>query len=158
MKKIVIQRAMFAFISITGLSAIASAHHSFAQYDRDREEVISGEVVRWAFNNPHVWLYLNVVDENGETTLWSFEGSGPINLLRRDINGSTFKPGDQITIMHCPLRDGRPGGHLGWARFADGSFIDPSDGGCAGDDETIEKWKGWLEQGVTSSTEVSGAE
>lgn len=142
------------WLALSWISAAAHAHHSFAQFDRDMEQVISGEVARWAFNNPHAWLYLNVENEDGTTTLWSFEGSGPINLLRRKINGSTFKPGDRITLMHCPLRDGRPGGHVGWVRLADGSFIDVSDGGCFGDEDTIEKWKQWLERGVTSSTEV----
>jgi len=143
-----------ALILAATLLVTAQAHHSFAQFDRDTQHLISGEVARWAFNNPHAWLYLNVEDEDGSTTLWSFEGSGPINLLRRQINGNTFKPGDLITLMHCPLRDGRPGGHVGWVRLADGSFIDVSDGGCSGDEETIEKWKVWLTEGVTSSTQV----
>jgi Family of unknown function (DUF6152) len=138
-----------------GVFGAASAHHSFAQFDRDTEKLISGEVVRWAFNNPHTWLYMNVENEDGTTTLWGFEGSGPINLLRRGINGATFEPGDRLTLMYCPLRDGRPGGHMGWARLADGRFIDPSDGGCFGDEETIKKWQGWLELGITSSAEVA---
>ena len=136
------------------LATTAHGHHSFAQFDRDTQNVIAGEVVRWAFNNPHAWLYINVENDDGSTTLWSFEGSGPINLLRRKINGGTFKPGDRITLTHCPLRDGRPGGHMGWVLLADGSFLDVSDGGCAGDEDTIEKWKGWLAQGVTSSADV----
>jgi hypothetical protein len=148
---------LFAAIGVmaaSSLAAVAHGHHSFAQYDRDTQRVIRGEVARWAFNNPHAWLYLDVENEDGTVTLWSFEGSGPVNLLRRQINGATFKPGDRITLMHCPLRDGRPGGHIGWALLADGSFIDPSDGGCAGDEETIETWKGWLEQGFSSNVDA----
>jgi hypothetical protein len=137
------------------LATPARGHHSFAQFDRDTQLLISGQVVRWAFNNPHVWLYVNVANEDGSKTMWSFEGSGPINLLRKGINGNAFKPGDLITLMHCPLRDGRAGGHVGWVRVADGSFLDVSDGGCSGDAETIEKWKGWLTRGVTSSAEVA---
>lgn len=132
----------------------AWAHHSFAQFDRDIQNVISGEVTRWAFNNPHAWLYVNVANDDGSTTLWSFEGSGPINLLRRQINGNTFKPGDRILIMHCPMRDGRPGGHLGWVQLADGEFIDVSDGGCDGDEETIAQWQKWLPEGITSSRDA----
>ena len=66
--------------------------------------------MRWAFNNPHTWLYLNVEDEHGAVSLWSFEGSGPVNLLRRSINCNTFKPGDCLTFMLCPIRDGRHAG------------------------------------------------
>jgi hypothetical protein len=130
------------------------AHHSFAQFDRDTEIVKTGEIVRWAFNNPHSWLYLDVENPDGTTTLWSFEGSSPTSLIGRGITGYTFEPGAVITFMYCPLVDGRPGGHLGWARLADGSYINPSDGGCDGGDANIERWKGWIEQGFTSNTEA----
>lgn len=145
------------FGSLLGAMLMASganAHHSFAQFDQSTQHIISGEVVRWAFNNPHVWLYINVPNDDGSETLWGFEGSGPVNLLRRNINGRTFQPGDAITLMHCPLRDGRPGGHIGWAQLDGGEFLDVSDGGCDGDEETIEQWKAWLDEGIQSNTEA----
>lgn len=139
-----------------GLLAVtaARAHHSFTQFDRDTEMVKTGTVARWAFNNPHSWLYINVENEDGSQTLWSFEGSAPPSLIGRGITGATFEPGDTVTFMFCPLKDGRPGGALGWARLADGSFVDPSDGGCAGGDQNLARWKGWLEQGITSNQDA----
>lgn len=144
---------VFALVAAL-FSATAGAHHSFTQFDRDTQVVKTGKVVRWAFNDPHSWLYLNIENEDGSETLWSFEGSAPPSLIGRGITGSTFEPGDMVTLMFCPLRDGRPGGAMGWARLADGSFINPSDGGCNGNEDSIERWKGWLEQGFTSSTEA----
>jgi len=138
--------------------AAAEAHHSFTQFDRDTEVVKTGEVVRWAFNNPHSWLYLNIDNDDGTETLWSFEGSAPPSLIGRGITGATFEPGDTVTFMFCPLRDGRPGGAIGWARLEDGTFVDPSDGGCNGNEGNVERWKGWLEQGFTSSTEAEKAQ
>ena len=147
-------------LSGVALIPVASlqAHHSFVEFDQSTELIMTGEVVRWAFNNPHTWLYLNVEGEDGTVSLWSFEGSGPVSLFRRGINGNTFKPGDRLTFMFCPIRDGRPAGHLGWVRLEDGTMIDPSDGGCAGDEETIERWKGWLERGFTSNIDAMAAE
>jgi hypothetical protein len=52
------------------------------------------------------------------------------------------------------MRDGRPGGGLGWARLANGTFVNPSDGGCDGSEKAIEKWKGWLAAGYNSSTDA----
>jgi hypothetical protein len=138
-------------------AVIASAHHSFAMFDRTVEKVATGTVVRWTFNNPHSWLYLNVKDKDGKETLWGFEGSSPTSLLTKGITGTTFEPGKTITVLYCPLKDGRPGGGLGWVRLADGTFINPADGGCSGSDATIEKWKGWLAKGYTSSTEAQNA-
>ena len=73
-------------------ASIASAHHSFAMFDKSIEKVVTGTVVRWAFNNPHSWLYINVKNKDGSDTLWSFEASSPTQLLQRGINGFTFEP------------------------------------------------------------------
>ena len=54
-----------------------------------------------------------------------------------------------------PDEDGRPGGGLGWARLANGMFVNPSDGGCDGSPAAIEKWKGWLAKGITSSADAA---
>jgi hypothetical protein len=145
--------------SVAALATVTSveAHHSFAMFDRDQEIVKTGTVQRWAFNNPHSWLYLNIKNEDGSETLWSFEGSAPPSLIQRGITGATFEPGDTVTFMYCPLRDGRPGGAIGWARLEDGTYVNPADGGCAGNDAAIEKWKGWLDKGYTSKAEAEKA-
>ena len=145
--------ALALIASLLTASAV-TAHHSFAMFDRSVEKVANGTVVQWAFNAPHSWLRLNIRNADGSDTLWSFEGSAPPSLLTRGITGSTFEPGDKVTISYCPLKDGRPGGGLGWARLANGTFVNPSDGGCDGSTKAIEKWKGWLAAGYTSSTEA----
>jgi hypothetical protein len=134
-------------------AAVAQAHHSFAMFDRNTEIVKSGTVVRWAFNNPHSWLYLNVKNEDGTETLWSFEGSAPTGLIQRGITGDTFKPGASVTFMYCPLRDGRPGGAIGWAKLGD-EYLNPADGGCNGSKENIAHWEELLKQGITSQTQA----
>jgi hypothetical protein len=146
-----------ASMAIPLVSSVAGAHHSFAMFDRTVEKVVTGTVVRWAFNNPHSWLYLNVKNKDGSDTLWGFEGSSPTQLLQRGINGYTFEPGKTITVLYCPLKDGRPGGGLGWARLADGSFINPADGGCTGSPDSVERWKVWLSKGYTSNIEAQNA-
>ena len=133
------------------------AHHSFAMFDRDTQVVKSGTVQRWAFNNPHSWLYVNVKNPDGSTTLWSFEGSAPTGLISRGITGDTFKPGETVQFMFCPLKDGRPGGAIGWAKGKDGKYLNPADGGCNGGEANQKKWEEWLAKGYTSSTEAEAA-
>ena len=135
----------------------AEAHHSFAMFDREQEIVKTGTVVRWAFNNPHSWLYMSVKNDDGTDTLWSFEGSAPPSLLTRGITGATFEPGATVTVSYCPMRDGRPGGGLGWARLADGTFMNPADGGCAGNEQSVNRWKEWLDKGYTSKADAEKA-
>ena len=135
-------------------ASAATAHHSFAMFDRTVEKVATGTVVRWAFNAPHSWLYLNIKNPDGTETLWSFEGSAPPSLLQRGVNGSSFEPGATVLVHYCPMKDGRPAGGIGWVRLANGTFLNPSDGGCDGSARAVEKWKPWLAAGYTSSADA----
>jgi hypothetical protein len=152
--KFLFARTLVACATTLTLVSTTEAHHSFSMFDRDTQVVVTGTVARWAFNNPHSWLYLNVENADGSETLWSFEGAAPPQLVGRGITGSTFEPGDTLTLMYCPLVDGRAGGALGWVKVADDSFLVPNDGGCRSDDATITRWKGWLDQGYRSSKEA----
>jgi len=143
---------------VTSLTVMAvQAHHSFAMFDRTTEIVKTGTVQRWAFNNPHSWLYLNVKNDDGTQALWSFESSSPTQLIQHGITGTTFEPGATVTVMFCPLRDGRPGGGLGWVRLQDGKYLSTADGGCNGSEENISRWKGWMNQGYKSNKEAQSA-
>lgn len=145
MKSLAIAAA--ALVTVT----TAQAHHSFAMFDRTTQMVKTGTVVRWAFNNPHSWLYLNIKNQDGTETLWGFEGSAQPTLLTRGITGDTFKPGEEVQFMFCPLRDGRPGGAIGWAKLKDGTYVNPADGGCPGNEQNQKQWQAWLAKGITSN-------
>src|SRR5678815_1926958 len=96
------------------------AHHSHAMFDMTREATITGTVTAYAYRNPHVFLYLDVKGADGEVKNWAVEMSNIANMESRGIYLSTFKPGDTITVMLNPLRDGRPGGNYTSVIAADG--------------------------------------
>jgi hypothetical protein len=133
-----------------GAAGIAQAHHSFTQFDRENKMIATGTVVRWDFNNPHSWLHMNIVGADGTESLWSFEGSAPTSLIQRGITGRTFEPGDTLTLMYCPMRDGRTGGHMGLVKLEDGSFIVPADGGCSGNEVVHAEWRARIDAGLAS--------
>ena len=143
-------------IALCALSAVIAApvmaHHSFSMFDSNREEVIVGDVVRWTFNSPHTILYLR--DEKG--TIWGFEGAAPPAIVARTpkVDGLTFKPGDRVTMIHCPLVDGRPGGAIGVVVTKDGTFYSPADGGCRA---TANNWRKWLEAVYKSRAQAEAA-
>jgi len=147
--------AAITIVLAVGLANLAFAHHSFAMFDRSREEVMSGTVARWAFNSPHVALYIeNEVD--GE--LWAFEGAAPAALITRNMTGFTFQPGDSVTVIMCPLRDGRHGGAVGYiVKEGDEGDFDawfrPNDGGCG----PSRDWGEWFEAGYKSRAEAEEA-
>ena len=143
-------------VAAAGLAVLgaAEAHHSFAMFDRSQELVMKGRVARWAFNSPHVAIY--VENEDGE--LWAFEGAAPAHLVSLGINGFTFQPGDPVTVVVCPLRDGRHGGAIGYViKAGDEENFDawfrPNDGGCG----PSGSWNEWLPAGYQSRAEAEAA-
>jgi hypothetical protein len=102
----------------------ASAHHSFAMFDRSKTVSITGTVRAFEWTNPHLWLWINTVDEQGKIVAWAFEGVAPGEATR--LNGwskDTFKKGEKLTVEAAPLKDGRNGGSLGKITRADGTVV-----------------------------------
>jgi hypothetical protein len=113
------------------LGAPALAHHSHAMYDYDSYVTLTGTATELHWSNPHVWLYMSVIDENGETANWVLEGGAPGVLARQGWSGEAPKPGDQITVIALPLKDGARGGMIRRLTFPDGSefnYVSPVTG------------------------------
>lgn len=96
-----------------GAAAVpATAHHSAAMFDSSIEMLLEGTVTRFDYLNPHSWLYVDILNEDGTTTEWGFELDAPPRLRRVGVSPNYWKPGDEVTVMTNPLRDGRPAGNL----------------------------------------------
>lgn len=151
MKKLaIIALAVAAAAPVT----VALAHHSFSMFDPAQEIVIQGKVARWAFNSPHTFMLIK--DADGKA--WAFEGAAPPALLARtpQITGDTFKDGDDLTVIMCPLRDGRAGGAAGLFITPDGTAYNPSDAGCRANTR-IAEWPTWLTKGYKSLADAKAA-
>jgi Family of unknown function (DUF6152) len=105
---------------LAGLSAPALAHHSVAMFNLDKQITVKGSVIEFQWTNPHSWLRVGAVGPDGKTVQWAFEAQGPSTLLRKGIKVKTFAPGDKVTVLANPMKDGRPGGLLISATSADG--------------------------------------
>jgi hypothetical protein len=102
----------------------ALSHHSHAMFDHNKEISVTGTVTEFVFRNPHVFLYVNVKGDNGETVNYWIEMSNIPNMIRRGIAPATFKPGDTVTAKVHPLKDGRPGGNYVTIAAANGKIYD----------------------------------
>jgi hypothetical protein len=107
-------------VSIAALTGTALGHHSGAMFDHSKTVTVQGTVKEFQLTNPHSWLQVLVVGADGKTVEWGFETEGPSTLQRARINAKTFRPGDKVTIVAHPMRDGRPAGAWVSATTADG--------------------------------------
>lgn len=120
-----------ALLGLLGLTGISQAHHSGAPFDTDREIEVEGVVDEWHWQNPHAWLRMTAMDEEGNEVEWNIEATSPNILLRQGWRRSTLEEGDSVTVLVHPMRDGSPGGSLLGARLEDGTELGapPGSGG-----------------------------
>jgi hypothetical protein len=101
--------------ALLGAAALAAppalSHHSFAMFDVQQEVTLSGTVREFQWTNPHSWLQVDVA-RGGSTVEYSIELGSPNSMSRRGWRRTTFKPGDKITLVMNPMRDGSAGGAL----------------------------------------------
>jgi hypothetical protein len=93
--------------------ALASAHHGNSAYDETVRVTIKGTVTEFVWTNPHSQIYLDVKDKSGKTVKWGVETNSPAILTRAGWTRSSVKPGDEITIILCPARNGAPVAYIG---------------------------------------------
>ena len=110
-------------IALIGAFALAApaalAHHSFAMFDAQKEVTLSGTVREFQWTNPHSWLQVEV-PQGGARVEYSIELGSPNSMSRRGWRRTTFKPGDKVTVVINPMRDGSSGGALVYALDAQG--------------------------------------
>ena len=86
-------------LAISCLVAPAAAHHSFVvEYDVNRPLKLEGVVTKIEWTNPHTLLSLDVADQNGITTAWSFELASPNVLERNGWTQRMLSVGDRVKL------------------------------------------------------------
>ena len=93
------------FTILIGNSQIAPAHHSFAaHFVPDQVIEVSGTVKKFYWANPHAFIFLNVINEQGITVEWHLEMANTIALSRRGWDKDTIAEGDMIVVTGNPAR------------------------------------------------------
>jgi hypothetical protein len=82
----------------------AAAHHSPALFDLSRVVTLEGQVVRYDFTNPHVYIYLDVAGDDGELVSWELEASSTPNLVRRGWGPDSIAVGERLRVRVNPPR------------------------------------------------------
>lgn len=93
------------------LPGVILAHHSAARFDLSiRDNTVTGIVREFSPANPHTKIVLEVTDEKGTRDI-EFEGHSRNNYYRSGWRVGMVEPGDTITLIAAPTRDGSDGGY-----------------------------------------------
>ena len=107
-------------------SATSLAHHSVSgQFDLTKEVTLKGVVSGVDWGNPHIYVLLDVPEQNGARNTWKLETFPPAQMKRAGITKELImgKPSEVVTATIRPARDGSL--HLGYLErltYQDGHF------------------------------------
>jgi hypothetical protein len=94
--------AVLAAVMLAG-AVSAFAHHSFAAtYNVDKKITLEGKVVQMMMRNPHSFIHVEVMDENGKPVTWSIEGGGSTQM--KNGQGEPLRVGDKVQVVCNPGR------------------------------------------------------
>ena len=96
-------------IPLSFLAAVAplAAHHSVTgQFDYDQPLTLTGVISEVEWINPHIYMYLDVTDENGGATRWQLETLPTAMLRKAGITPDMLMAGGAtVTIDAIRARD-----------------------------------------------------
>ena len=93
--------------AVLGCAPAVLAHHSLVgEFDTSVNFEIRGAITEVEWTNPHIWLYMDVTDENGQVVKWQCEMGSPNQLIRLGWSKEDLPIGTIIRGRANPARDG----------------------------------------------------
>jgi hypothetical protein len=119
-------RVRFPAVAMAGFLLWAGplfAHHSQAMFDDQKTVTQKGVISKFAWVNPHVWIFVDVKNGQGETQTWGLEANAASTMSRLGWTRTQFKAGDPVTFTVWPRRDGKSEGLLSKITGPDGKEL-----------------------------------
>ena len=108
-------------------AATLSAHHNMsALFDFNQRFTRTGELVRLDWRNPHIYVFVEAQNDQGQVETWAFEGPSPTLFRNRDSGGkSDFQNamGKTVTVEASRARDGSLTGLIRMITLPDGLVV-----------------------------------
>jgi len=108
---------------ITGCGVLF-AHHGASAYDRRKLTNFKATIAEFRYINPHVQIFFDAKDDKGATVRWNCESINPGMLSKQGWTRNTLKPGDQVTLVAFPAKEGAPVCLLQKLILPDGKTLD----------------------------------
>jgi Family of unknown function (DUF6152) len=107
-------------LSFLLISVPLLAHHGASEYDMTKVVSFQATVTDFQFVNPHTLINFTVKGDAGKAAEWQGELPSPNLLVRRGWNRTILKPGDQVTLIGNPAKNGEKGMQVKRLVFPDG--------------------------------------
>jgi hypothetical protein len=113
-------------VCVAAAAAPALAHHaSVAEFDMDKQITLNGVISKVDWINPHVYIYIDCKDAQGNVTTWAMESLPTRFFHSMGLSKEMLGQGQAVTIAARPAKV--QGKHLGWIvsiTYPDGHVYD----------------------------------
>jgi hypothetical protein len=99
------------------------AHHSYAEYDMEVTQTVSGTLKAFNWISPHTSLKVAFVNGQGAVQEISVTTGSPAILSRQGFKAEDFVSGSKVTLSWHPHRNGTLGGELAELTLQDGRVL-----------------------------------
>lgn len=99
------------------------AHHSIVEFDYTVAYAVTGKVKELQWTNPHSWVQVLVPGADGENIEFGFELGAPVFNIRLGWRKDSVVPGDEVTVVYCPSKNGSPRGTLMFIHLPSGEVL-----------------------------------
>lgn len=100
-----------------------TAHLGNAEFDLTQSVSLKATIADFIWSNPHSVIFFDVRSAGGKATRWSCETAQPALLHRAGWTKDSLKPGDQVTLVVHPAKNGKPVGYLERVILANGDEL-----------------------------------
>jgi|SRR5688572_11901744 hypothetical protein len=128
MKKVVL-----SLVVVACAAAAAHAHHNMsAMFDFSQRFTRTGTLSKVDWRNPHIYLFVDVKNEQGQVETWSYEGPPPGFFRTRDIGKADFESAmnKSVIVEASRARDGSRSGLIREITLPDGKLVSACPQNC----------------------------
>ena len=122
-------------LAVLALAGPAFAHHGSASYSLQPSTLKNVTVTKVNWGNPHTLLLFDVKDDKGELQHWVAEANAASAISTGGWTKDAIKPGDTLTVVLYPAKNGKTVGRVGKVVLADGREF--GDGSLIGDRPSV---------------------
>ena len=118
--------ALAVTLGLAGTGTAVADHSFAAEFDGKKPIRIEGTLSKLEWTNPHSQIHLDISDDKGNVVQWNFETQPPNILAHAGWTKNSLKPGDQVTIVGNPAKNGAPVGIIQKVILANGQELMPN--------------------------------
>ena len=126
-------KIVLALVFTASVAAAVHAHHNMsAMFDFNQRFTRTGTLTKIDWRNPHIYLYVDVTNEQGQVETWSYEGPPPGFFRSRDIGRAEFDNSlsKAVTVEASRARDGSRSGLIREIKLPNGTLISACPQNC----------------------------